>query len=171
MQCPRSFETEEAAADDRAADGTGATGRLVLHPSEQRGDVVDGPVHEHAREVRPDDRRHRGTGPGCEHELVVAPHPPVLGPDGPGGAVELDRRRSPREGDTRVRPGLGRAQGEALGLAPREVGRQSDAVVGRAGFLGEDGHVPAIGRVTVEHRLDEPLGDHPAADHDELLGD
>ena len=60
-------------------------------------------------------------------------------------------------------------QHQRRGVAMREILRQVDSVVGRAGLLAE-GHDPIIPIAIVRRQpLAEPMANHPIADHDHGL--
>jgi hypothetical protein len=50
------------------------------------------------------------------------------------------------------------------------VSGQSDAVIGRVGFLGQHGDPPGTIGVASPQRLDESMSDHAVSDHDHMLG-
>jgi hypothetical protein len=50
------------------------------------------------------------------------------------------------------------------------VSRQTDAVVCRIGFLGQDGDPPGAFGVPGSQGFDEPVSDHAVSDHDNMLG-
>ena len=84
-------------------------------------------------------------------------------------AVDVRHRVVADQGDQRVGPQLRVAEGQVVGVATGEVAGEGDAVVRAARLLGQDGDAPGAGGVAVAQRLDQPLGDHAAADDDEVL--
>src|SRR5690606_4735119 len=70
--------------------------------------------------------------------------------------------------DERAGPQVGVAQTDAVDTLGEPAG-QTHPVVGRARLLGEDGDAIAARVVPGAQRLDQPLRDHAAAGHDEVL--
>jgi hypothetical protein len=168
LQRARRLEPEQPAADDRSPHRPTPPPRLLLDPAAQGRDVVEGAVHEHAGQVVARDGRHGRTRARRENEVVIAPRPSARGRHRPVLPVDRDRRVAAHEPDRRVGPQRVVAEREVARTASREVARECHAVVRRPRLLREDRHVPASRGVAGAQRLDEPLGDHAAADDDEL---
>ncbi len=164
----RGLEAEEPATDHRTPDGPLEVARG--RPSPQLGDVVDGAVDERAGQVAAGHGRDRGGGPGREHQGVVA-EDPATGVDLASLGVDALDRSVGVQPHALAAPELGLAEQQVLGVAAGEEGRQRDPVVRRTGLLGEDvdlpGRLARVGTVAVGQRLDEPVRDHPAPDHDQ----
>ncbi|BDZ41487.1 hypothetical protein GCM10025865_07860 [Paraoerskovia sediminicola] len=176
LEGARGLEAEQTTADDGAADGAVERVALaaapdLLDPAAQRRDVVDRAVHEHAGQLVAGDRRHERVRAGRDGELVVVPHPAQPVGDLLGVAVDRVDLAVAVQRDPGVVPHRRVAEHELLGVARREVRREGDAVVREPGLLGEDRDAPGPRGVPLEQGLDEALGDHAAADDDQVLGE
>ncbi|BDZ41494.1 hypothetical protein GCM10025865_07930 [Paraoerskovia sediminicola] len=115
------------------------------------------------------DVRHRGVGAGREDELVVRVDPARRVEHGVGVAVDREHLRAEAQVDAGVVPQRRVAERELGRVVDGEERREVDPVVGQSCLLGEDGDAPRPGVVARQERLDESLGDHAAADDQDVL--
>ena len=166
------LQSQQAAADHRHV-----LHAVVLHVGQHGLQILDGPVHEHARSFSASRYgRHEGVAPRGHHGRVVrqrraafARHRSGRRVHGHGAvvhqylhAVLVVPRRRP------VLVELGR-HAQRRRVAGLEVRGQSHAVVRGAGLLAKGGHATPIVHVELEEVLHEALSDHAVTDHDDAL--
>ena len=162
----RCLQAEQAAAhDDPAADVRSP------RPGVDGLEVVDRPVHEHARTVGAGHRRHEGTAAGREHQAVVGDLVAAGGQhDSPGPVDGHDLVADPHV-DAALVEEAGLDHRQRVGVAVVEPRRQPDPVVGGAGLVAEGRDLEAPGEAALGEALEEALADHAVADdHDPIAG-
>jgi hypothetical protein len=156
------FQAQQAAAHHHAAPGLGAGG---LHGLQ----VVDGAVDEAVRPLAAGDGRHEGHRAGGQHQHVVGQHLAIGGGHGAHPAVHAGGPGRQAQVEAGALEEAGLDQGQVLGgLAGEELG-EVDPVVGRAGFLAQDGDL-RVGQAGLGQALQELVAHHAVAGDDDFHG-
>ncbi len=160
-QCVGRLEAEEPAADHQA-------GRATLGCGTDVGEIVEGAVDEAPLAVVAGDRGDEGVGAGGEDDVVPRQHRAVVERGPVALDVELGDLAAEAIVDPRVAAVLRRDQAEVVLGAALEPAGEGHPVVRVAGLLADDRHIDGGLGVGGEQPFDEPLSDHPVADHEHM---
>src|SRR5690606_9233942 len=159
-QSLRTFQAQQSTADHRATLGAAAA---FLH----RLQIIDGAIDETVLAVAAGYERDKGRRTGGDYQLIVrelfavrAGHGPALAVYRAGAHIQLQFNVVPLEE-------AGRHQRQRLGAFPGKVFRQVHAVIGRIGFLAQDGDAGVL-QCAVLQRFQELVADHAVTDDDDF---
>ena len=163
------LQAEQAAADHHP-DG-GVTGVLgALRVGADRVEIVDRPIDVAGRQVVAGHRWNERVRAGGQHQGVIVDPLAVRGNDGLGGPIDLGHRGAQSQPDLAVTGVIVAGQCEPAAIPVLGVTGETDPVVGGVGLLGQHGDPPHRRGVTGPHSFDEPVADHPVADHHNMSG-
>lgn len=157
------LEAQETAADGDRIDLAAQLARQFRDLLVDGTDVLQRAVD--VGEFGSRDRQAGGVGAGGDDELVIRVHGSGRRGHGPARGVDAGHALAGLQRQRGVVPHRGTAQGE-VDVAVGEGFAQGNTVVGKVGFLGEDGDVPAVEAPGV-HGIGKTVGGRAASgNHD-----